>query len=255
MAAAALGQLGDGVGGVVGPHVGDDVGHLFVGHVLEEPVGGVGVQLLEHVRLELGVGVHHVEDLLALLARGVLEQVGDLRRLEPADPTEPGPGPHAGRVADQRFEGLPVLARVAARAADETEEAGRSAGVEARHHPALVGLLELDVPGPDQFGVGDVDEPVAQNVLAKQHLALAALEAPQVDLGFGQHDSLPSPSSAKRFTERYTRRPPTLATRPVTSGRSPPRRRTMTSSTFPTASLVGESTWQPSKADRFTPEP
>ena len=62
-----LGQLGDGVGGVVGPHVGDDLGHLLVGHVLEEPVGDVGIELLEHVRLELGIGVHHVEDLLALL--------------------------------------------------------------------------------------------------------------------------------------------------------------------------------------------
>ena len=63
-----LGQLGDGVGGVVGPHVGDDLGHLLVGHVVEEPVGDVGIELLEDVRFELGIAVHDVEDLLALLA-------------------------------------------------------------------------------------------------------------------------------------------------------------------------------------------
>ncbi len=199
--AAALGKLGDGVGGVVGAHVRDDVGYLGVGLVLEEPVGGLGVELLEHVRFELGVGVDHVEDLLALLAGGVLEQVGDLRRLEPAHPPKAGPGPHAGRVADQRLEGLPVLAGVASGATDQTEEASRAAGVKAGHHQALGGLRQLDVPGPDQFGVGDVDEPVAQDVLAEQDLALPALKAPQVDLGLGQ-DDLASLSSASRLTDR-----------------------------------------------------
>ena len=45
------------------------VGHLVVGHVVEEPVGDVGVQLLEDVRFELGVAVHLVEDLLPLGVR------------------------------------------------------------------------------------------------------------------------------------------------------------------------------------------
>ena len=73
---------------------------------------------------------------------------------------------------------------------DEPEEAGRPAGVEAGHHPALVGLGQLDVPRPHQLGVGDVDQSVAQDVLAEQHLALAAFEAPEVDLRLGQHHPL-----------------------------------------------------------------
>ena len=140
LTAAALGQLGDGVGGVVGPHVGDDVGHLLVGLVLEEPVGDVGVELLEHVRFELGVGVHHVEDLLALLAGGVLEQVGDLRRLEPAHPAESWPGPARWRVwpisgsnAFQSWQGCPPELRISPKS-----EAGRRVSRQDTTQPSSV---------------------------------------------------------------------------------------------------------------------
>ena len=131
----------------------------------------------------------HVQDLLALLAGGVLEQVSYLRRLEPAHSPKAGPGPHAGRVPDQRLEGLPGLAGVASGATDQTEEASRSAGVKAVQHQAFGGLRQLDVPGADEFGVCDINEPMTQDVLPEQDLALPALKAPEVHLGLGQEDS------------------------------------------------------------------
>ena len=42
------------------------------------------VELLEHVGLELLVLADRLEDLLALLVRGGLDEIGDLRRVQPA---------------------------------------------------------------------------------------------------------------------------------------------------------------------------
>ena len=183
---AVLRQLGDGVGCVVGAHAGDDLGDLCVGLVLEEPVGDVGVQLLEYICLELGVAVHDIEDLFSLLAGCVLEQVGYLSRFEPPDPTEAGSYPHAGGVADERLERLPVLAGVPAPGADEAEQARRPPGVQAAHDPSLAGGLQLDVPRPDQLGVRNVDEAVPQDVLSQQNLPLPALETPEIHFGLRQ---------------------------------------------------------------------
>ena len=90
-------------------------------------------------------------------------------------------------MADQRLERLPVLAGMTLAGLDQSEESGRPAGVEAGHHPAFVGFGQLDVPRPHQFGIGDVDQPVPEDVLAEQNLAFATFESPQVDLGLGQH--------------------------------------------------------------------
>ena len=76
--AALLGQLGDRVGRVVGAHPGQYLGDLLVRPRAEQPGGLVLVQFLEHVRLELGVGVHPAKDLGLLLLGGLLQQVGDL---------------------------------------------------------------------------------------------------------------------------------------------------------------------------------
>ena len=90
--------------------------------------------------------------------------------------------PISGSNAFQSWQGWPPLERIS------PKKPGRAAGVQARHHPAFVGCLQLDVPGPHQLGVGDVDEPVAEDVLAEQDLALATLEPSQVDLGLRQDD-------------------------------------------------------------------
>jgi hypothetical protein len=79
---------------------------------------------------------------------------------------------------------------VPGRRPDQTEQSGRASGVQARQDPALLVGLQLDVPGPYQLSVGHIDEPVAQDVLAQEHLSVAAFESSQVDLGLGQDDSL-----------------------------------------------------------------
>jgi hypothetical protein len=60
-------QLGDEIGGVVRRHLSEDRRGLLVRPVPEELPLVMGVQLLEHVRLELGVLLHRGEDLLALV--------------------------------------------------------------------------------------------------------------------------------------------------------------------------------------------
>ena len=81
---ATLRQFGDRVGGVVGPHPVEHLGDLRVGPRAEQPGRQVLVEFFEDVGLELGVGVHLAEDLGLLRLGRLLEQVGDLRRLQPA---------------------------------------------------------------------------------------------------------------------------------------------------------------------------
>ena len=48
----------------------------------------LGVQLLEHVGLELWIAVHRRDDLLALVVRRGFDEVGDLRGMEAAQAPE-----------------------------------------------------------------------------------------------------------------------------------------------------------------------
>ena len=77
-------DLRDEVGGVVGRHGAEQLGRLGVGAGLHELDLVLGVELLEDVRLELAVLAHRLDDLLALLVRRLLDQVGDLGRMETA---------------------------------------------------------------------------------------------------------------------------------------------------------------------------
>jgi len=191
-AALGLAQFGNRVGGVIGAHPTEHPGHLGVAHLPEQPVGLVRVELLEHVGLEFGVAVHPVEDFPAFVFVGVLQQVGDLRRFQGADPSASAAGEHALAVPDQRLEGLPVPARVPTPGFDQPEESGRAAGVEAGQHPPGPGVFQFDVIGMHQLRRRDVDEAVIEHIRAQQHLTVAV--------------------------DTYTWRPPTPTTKPVTGG-------------------------------------
>ena len=106
--ATALRQLGHRVGGVVRTHPGQHRGDFRVRARVKQPDGEVLVQLLEHVGLKLGIGVHPAEDLCLLLRRRALQQVGDLGQLQPADPGERAADRGGARVADERLEVVPV---------------------------------------------------------------------------------------------------------------------------------------------------
>ena len=82
----SVGSSHDRVGGVVGSHARDHVGHFLIGSEGEELRLLSLIQLLEHVRLELRVVVHLAQDVDALGVGGVLEHVGDIGRLEPTQP-------------------------------------------------------------------------------------------------------------------------------------------------------------------------
>ena len=64
------------------------------------------IELLEHVGLELLVVPNRLQDLLALLVRSGLDQIGDLRRVQPGQPPgasrnrEVGTCPTNGSISD-----------------------------------------------------------------------------------------------------------------------------------------------------------
>ena len=105
---APLRQFGDRVRGVVGAHPGQHARRSPVGPRAEQPGGQVLVEFLEDVRLEFGVGVDPAEDLGLLFLGGVLQQVGDLGRLQPADAGERAAQQRAARVPDEPLEVVPV---------------------------------------------------------------------------------------------------------------------------------------------------
>ena len=79
------------------------------------------VELLEHVGLELLVVPDRLQDLLALIVRGGLDEIGDLRRMKPREATRSEPQPRGRDVPDERLDLRPrhelgVLMLVAAKA-------------------------------------------------------------------------------------------------------------------------------------------
>ena len=153
------------------------------------------VELLEHVGLELLVLPDRLEDLLALLVRGGLDQVGDLRRVEPHDPPRRQLQPRGRDVADERLEvtpidELPVVGVVAAEPArEEPPETGAEARVDPGDAPtAVVVADQLDLSRLDETGGLDIDDAAIEDVRAEQHLARAAFEWRHIELrGRGRH--------------------------------------------------------------------
>ena len=185
---AFLVEFGDEVGGVVGGHGGEQPGRLGVGPGPDELQLVLGVELLEDVGLELAVLAHGLDDLLALVVGGGLDEVGDLGRMEPgqlpvgdaeagggdvghegldAGPVDDGPGP-GGDVAGQ---------------GPGQQAAQRHAGarVHADDLPAAVEPGDLDLVGPDEAGSLEVDEVAGQEVLPEEELTGSAVEALEVD--------------------------------------------------------------------------
>jgi hypothetical protein len=136
--------------------------------------------------------VYPAEDLGLLCLGGVLQQVGDLGWLEPADAGERAAKQRAARVADEPLEVVPVpegAGAVLALRAEQPEQPARAApGIHPRQHPLVARLPrslpvqgQLQVGGANEARVRHVDEPVTQHVGPEQHLTLAPVEVAQVE--------------------------------------------------------------------------
>ena len=86
--ASRLIELGDQVGGIVGPHLGEHRRGLRIGFVAEKLHLVLGVQLLEDVGLELWIAVYRRDDLLTLVVRRGFDKVGDLRGMKASQAPE-----------------------------------------------------------------------------------------------------------------------------------------------------------------------
>ena len=72
------------------------------------------LELLEHVRLELGVAADRAEDLPSLRVRRLLDEVGELCRMEAGELRVRNPQPHGRHVPGERLHRRPVEERARA---------------------------------------------------------------------------------------------------------------------------------------------
>ncbi len=149
--AAVLVEAHQQVGGVVALHACEQRRDLLVGALAQELELVLVVELLEDVGLELLVVPERLEDLLPLLVRGRLDEIGDLRGVKLCEPTVREAQSRGGDVSDERLELRPrnealVLAFVLAEAPREQAAQPRAkARVDADNAPDAVLASELDL--------------------------------------------------------------------------------------------------------------
>ena len=188
-------ELEQQVGSIVACHAAEHGRSLGVGALAQELDLVLVVELLEHVRLELLVLPDRLEDLLPLLVRCGLDQVGDLGRVQPDQPARRHLQARGGHVPDERLDVPPghELAMLGVVAAEPTwqqpPEPRANARVDAGHAPrAVVVADQVNLVRGDQAGGVDVDQAAIEHVGAEQHLAGAPLELRQVQLAGGRLD-------------------------------------------------------------------
>ncbi len=182
---ALLVDLVDQVGGVVGLHAREQARGLGVGAALEELELVGRVELLEDVGLELAVQAHGLDDLLALLVAGLLDEVGDLGGVQLGQLAVRDAQARGGHVADEGLDrgevddGLGLDALTHARTQQAAQQRA-SPGVDADDLPLAVDLGDLDLVRGDEATAHQVDQVAREQVLGEEELAGAPLEPAQV---------------------------------------------------------------------------
>ena len=213
------------------------------------------VELLEDVGLELLVLADRLEDLLALLVARRLDEVGDLRGMQVRDAPVREPQARGRHVADERLElgprdELPRARRRRSRSAprEQAPEARAEARVDPGDAPRAVLVDQLDLAGAHQPRGVDVDQAVAEHVGAQQHLAGAALELGEVELGRRRGGAGLEALDADRHEQQAAA---DAARRPITGGSGSARSsRATTSSTRPSRSPAESSSGLPASEER-----
>ena len=249
-------ELAEQVGGVVCLHRREHVRGLLVGALAQELDLMLGIELLEHVGLQLAVCPDGTDDLLAFLVRGGLDQVGDLRRMQLRQPAEPHSQPRGRHVADERLDVRPVeegphRGAPAQRGRQHAAKQRAEARVHADQTPPAVHLAQHEIVGTHETSTDDVDHVAPQQVLAEEHLALTPLEPAEVDL-FPRSCTPPGSSFAMRSAGTNTSRPPIRAFTPLTGGYPPSASRTIRSSTRPSFSPARSTSRLPRTEERLT---
>src|SRR5579883_622018 len=174
------------VGRIVGRHRGQQASRVGVAAIAHELDLVLRIELLEDVRLELAVLSDGFDDLFALLVRGGLDEVGDLRRVQTGELAVGDAQPRRGDVGHERLDAAPVddgprPPRPPQPAREEPPEDPASRWVDAHDLPPAVDLGQLDLVGPDEPSAAEVDEVAGHEVPGEQQLPGTALEAAEVD--------------------------------------------------------------------------
>src|ERR1039458_4244364 len=183
---ALLIHFADEVCRVVRRHPRKESRRIVVGALVDELELVLGVELLEHVGLELAVESDGLDDLLALLVAGRLDEVGDLGRMQPGEAPVRDPESSGGYVTYERLDlGEVDDARrrdPAPKApAEEPAEQGASPNVDTHDLPRAVDVGKLDLVRRDEAPAHEVDEVPSEQVMGEQDLTGAPLEATQVN--------------------------------------------------------------------------
>ncbi len=186
LVAALLRQLAHEVGRVVGLHAREHFRHVGVGALLDELLLVIRLELLEDIRLELGVAADRAEDLLPLVVRGLLDEVRELGRMEPRELRVGHAQAHARHVAGEGLDRGPVEEfvrpdRVRKGSRDDPAQKPAKADVDADDAIPAVESRELDLVRTDEPGAVDIDQLPVEHVLLQEHLVGAPFERLQVE--------------------------------------------------------------------------
>ena len=182
------------------------------------------IELLEHISLELLVLPDRLQDLLTLLVRSGLDEIGDLSRMKPRQATRSEPQPRGRHVRDERLDlgprhELGVLVLVAAEAPrQKTPDPSTKARVDPRNPPRPRLAHQLDLARPDQTCRRDVDHAAPQQIAAQQHLARPTLELRRDSASSSRSAPPPAPAARSGPPGTNSSRPPIRAFKPVTGG-------------------------------------
>ena len=132
------------------------------------------VQLLEDIRLELAVLSHRLDQLLALVMRSGLHQVGDLRGVQVGQLAVGEAQTRGGDMTDERLQVGPVEKRPIDHHAlegtrQQTSQLRAARVIDTDHSPPAIDALELDlVRGDEARRIGlDVDQLASEHILAQ----------------------------------------------------------------------------------------
>ncbi|HVC81487.1 MAG TPA: hypothetical protein VNL35_13410 [Chloroflexota bacterium] len=144
-----------------------------------------GIELLEHIRLQFRVVAYSRDDLLPLVMRSRLDEIGELRGMQSLESVERQTELRRWNVPHERLDARPVnhgrrVEGAAGGAIQYSLHYGAGPNVDPRHPPSFADGAEGDVGCMDEPTSLDLDDLMIEDVSSEEHLAFPPLESQRV---------------------------------------------------------------------------